>query len=58
MAYKFADFTTWFEDSDEPVAGSHLWVLRQLFPDFWRVSVVAWSTHKPSFDENVSKCPA
>jgi ketosteroid isomerase-like protein len=32
LAYKLADFTTWFEEagraSDVPVTGSHLWVRR------------------------------
>ena len=48
LAYKLADFTTWFEeggrDSDEPVTGSHLWVLRESLPEHWQVAVVAWST--------------
>lgn len=48
LAYKLADFTTWFEeggrDSDERVTGSHLWVLRESLPEYWQVAVVAWST--------------
>jgi len=48
LAYKPADFTTWFEEagqaSVEPVTGSHLWVLRETLPEHWQVAVVAWST--------------
>ena len=48
LAYKMADFTTWFEEagqaSVEPVTGSHLWVLRESLPEHWQVAVVAWST--------------
>jgi ketosteroid isomerase-like protein len=48
LAYKLADFTTWFEEagqaSSEPVKGSHLWVLRESLPEHWEVAVVAWST--------------
>jgi ketosteroid isomerase-like protein len=44
LAYKVADFATWFEEADEPVTGSHLWVLRESLPDQWHVAVVAWST--------------
>jgi ketosteroid isomerase-like protein len=47
LAYKVADFTTWLDTvgqaSDEPVKGSHLWVLREVSPGEWRVAVVAWS---------------
>jgi ketosteroid isomerase-like protein len=52
LAYKLADFTTWFENagqtSDEPVTGSHLWVLRESSPEHWQVAVVAWSTAGPA----------
>jgi ketosteroid isomerase-like protein len=52
LAYKLADFTTWFEegrrDSNEPVTGSHLWVLRESLPEHWQVAVVAWSTAAPT----------
>jgi ketosteroid isomerase-like protein len=48
LAYKLADFTTWFEEagqaSVDPVTGSHLWVLRESSPEHWQVAVVAWST--------------
>jgi len=44
LAYKLADFTTWIEEADEPVTGSHLWVLRESLPEHWHVAVVAWST--------------
>ena len=44
LAYKVADFMTWFEDADEPVTGTHLWVLRKIVPEHWHVAVVAWST--------------
>lgn len=46
LAYKLADFETWFEgaECDEPVRGSHLWVLRESLPAQWHVAVVAWST--------------
>jgi len=48
LAYKLADFTAWVEeggrDSDEPVTGSHLWVLRESLPEHWQVAVLAWST--------------
>jgi len=51
FAYKVADFTTWLDKagqaSDEPVIGSHLWVLREVSPDQWRVAVVAWSIVGP-----------
>ena len=47
FAYKVADFTTWLDTpgqaSNEPVRGSHLWVLREIWPEQWRVAVVAWS---------------
>ena len=47
LAYKVADFTTWLDTpgqaSNEPVMGSHLWVLREVSPEQWRVAVVAWS---------------
>lgn len=47
LAYKVADFTTWLDTpgqaSNEPVMGSHLWVLREVLPEQWRVAVVAWS---------------
>ena len=47
LAYKVADFTTWLETprqaADEPIVGSHLWVLREVSPELWRVAVVAWS---------------
>jgi ketosteroid isomerase-like protein len=52
LAYKLADFTTWFEKagqtSDEFVTGSHLWVLRESSPGHWQVAVVAWSTAGPT----------
>jgi hypothetical protein len=52
LAYKVADFTTWLDAagqaSDEPVLGSHLWVLREVSPDHWRVAVVAWSIAGPT----------
>jgi ketosteroid isomerase-like protein len=52
LAYKLADFTTWFEeagrDSDDPVRGSHLWVLRETLSQHWQVAVVAWSTVGPT----------
>ncbi len=48
LAYKLANFTTWNEDtgrdSDQPVRGSHLWVLRESLSKRWQVAVVAWST--------------
>jgi ketosteroid isomerase-like protein len=48
LAYKLADFTTWFEEGGqaivESVTGSHLWVLRESLPQQWQVAVVAWST--------------
>jgi ketosteroid isomerase-like protein len=51
LAYKLADFTTWLEEvgqtSDEPVTGSHLWVLRESLPEHWQVAVVALSTTGP-----------
>ncbi|MBI1983964.1 MAG: DUF4440 domain-containing protein [Acidobacteria bacterium] len=47
LAYKLADFATWLDTpgkpDDEPVTGSHLWVLREVSPDDWRVALVAWS---------------
>jgi len=47
LAYKVADFTTWLDTpgqaSNEPIMGSHLWVLREVSPEQWRVAVVAWS---------------
>jgi ketosteroid isomerase-like protein len=47
LAYKVADFITWLDTvgpaRDEPVVGSHLWVLREVSPGQWRVAVVAWS---------------
>jgi ketosteroid isomerase-like protein len=47
LAYKVADFTTWLDRSGqagvEPLMGSHLWVLREVSPEHWRVAVVAWS---------------
>ena len=52
LAYKVADFTTWLDTSgqasDEPVRGSHLWVLREVSPEQWRVAVVAWSIGGPT----------
>lgn len=43
LAYKLADFTTWFEKAgqaiDEFVTGSHLWVLRESSPGHWQVAV-------------------
>ncbi len=52
LAYKLADFTTWFEKAgearDESVTGSHLWVLRESSPEHWQVAVVAWSTAGPT----------
>jgi|ERR1017187_1458966 ketosteroid isomerase-like protein len=52
LAYKLADFTTWFEKEgqahDEFVTGSHLWVLRESSPEHWQVAVVAWSTAGPT----------
>lgn len=52
LAYKVADFTTWLDTtgqgSDEPVRGSHLWVLREVSPEHWRVAVVAWSIAGPT----------
>ncbi|MGA9585967.1 MAG: DUF4440 domain-containing protein [Terracidiphilus sp.] len=52
LAYKLADFTTWFEKAgqaiDEFVTGSHLWVLRESSPGHWQVAVVAWSTAGPT----------
>jgi ketosteroid isomerase-like protein len=51
FAYKLADFTTWLETAgqpnDEPVMGSHLWVLKELSPEHWRVAVVAWCAAGP-----------
>ena len=51
LAYKLADFTTWLEEvgqtSDEPVTGSHLWVLRESLPEHWQIAVLAWSTTGP-----------
>lgn len=51
LAYKLADFTTWFEEvgqvSDEFVTGSHLWVLRETLPKHWQLAGVAWSTAGP-----------
>ena len=51
FAYKVADFTTWLETPGQagngPVMGSHLWVLREVLPERWRVAVVAWSTTEP-----------
>ena len=48
LAYKLADFTTWFEEAGqarvELVTGSHVWVLRESSPEHWQVVVVAWST--------------
>ena len=47
FAYKVADFTSWLDTpgqaSNEPVMGSHLWVLREVSPEQWRVAVAAWS---------------
>jgi hypothetical protein len=47
LAYKLAEFATWFEEAgqtgDEPVTGSHLWVLRKSLPAHWQVAVIAWS---------------
>jgi len=52
LAYKLADFTTWFEEQgragDEPVTGSHLWVSRESSAEHWQVAVVAWSTAGPA----------
>jgi ketosteroid isomerase-like protein len=52
LAYKLADFSTWFEKAGQAddgfVTGSHLWVLRESFPDHWQVAVVAWSTAEPT----------
>ena len=56
LAYKLADFTTWFEKAgqanDEFVTGSHVWVLRESSPEHWEVAVVAWSlwTHEHSLN--------
>jgi ketosteroid isomerase-like protein len=47
LVYKVADFTTWLETPgqarNDPIIGSHLWVLREVSPEQWRVAVVAWS---------------
>jgi ketosteroid isomerase-like protein len=47
LVYKVADFTTWLatagEARNDPIIGSHLWVLREVLPEQWRVAVVAWS---------------
>ena len=52
LAYKVADFTVWLDTAgqtnDEPVMGSHLWVLREVSPEQWRVAVVAWSIAGPT----------
>ena len=52
LAYKVADFTTWLDAagqaSDEPVMGSHLWVLREVSREHWRVAVLAWSIAGPT----------
>jgi len=52
LAYKVADFTTWLDTGgqadDEPIAGSHLWVLREVSPEIWRVAAVAWSIAGPA----------
>jgi len=52
LAYKLADFTTWFEKagqaSDEFVMGSHLWVLRESSQEKWQIAVVAWSIAGPT----------
>jgi len=51
LVYKVADFTTWLDTpgqaNNKPVTGSHLWVLREVLPERWRVAVVAWSTTEP-----------
>jgi ketosteroid isomerase-like protein len=53
FAYKVADFTAWLDletpgrASNQPVMGSHLWVLREVSPEKWRVAVVAWSIAEP-----------
>jgi ketosteroid isomerase-like protein len=52
LAFKVADFTTWLDRAgqagDEPIIGSHLWVLREVSPERWRVAVVAWSIAGPT----------
>ena len=52
LACKVADFTTWLETGgqagDEPVKGTHLWVLREVSPGQWRVAAVAWSIAEPT----------
>ena len=52
LAYKVADFTTWLATAgqarDQLVMGSHLWVLREVSPEQWRVAIVAWSITEPT----------
>ena len=62
LAYKVADFTTWpgtaGQAGDEPVVGSHLWVLQEVSPEHWQVSVVAWSVARQSEQPNPGMHPA
>jgi ketosteroid isomerase-like protein len=55
LACKLADFATWLDPaepvSDQPLIGTHLWVLREVAPGRWRVAVVAWSMAEPGLRE-------
>ena len=61
LAYKLADFATWLgeagRDTDEPVTGTHLWVLQEALPEHWQIAVVAWSIAVPNEASSLQPCP-